>query len=74
MAIGGESTGVAVVTRNGDHVELDLTENNLLDASEELDGREVVIVGTMIKKRGLEIPERNILVAIDIRAIDWAYR
>lgn len=70
MAIGGETSGIAVVTRNGDHVEVDLSTNSLLEVMDTLEGREVVIIGKMVKKRGVEIPERNILVATDIRAID----
>lgn len=70
MAVGGETTGFAVMTSNGDYVEIDLKTNGLHLRFEEFEERTVVVSGKMTKKTGVEIPVRNVLIAEDLRLID----
>jgi hypothetical protein len=70
MAIGGETTGFAVMTANGDYVEVDLKTNGFHLHFADFEDRAVVVSGRMTKKTGIEIPVRNVLVAEDLRVID----
>lgn len=70
MSAGGESTGIALETSNGDFVELDLSKNDLQRRLEQFEDRMVVVTGTMTRKAGIEIQERIILIADDIYTIE----
>jgi hypothetical protein len=59
FAIGGETTGTALVTADGDFVELDLDTNGF--ASFFQDGFEATVEGVFVDVRGVEIPTRRVL-------------
>jgi hypothetical protein len=68
VAIGGETTGVAI-TAKGITWELDLGDNKeFLKALEELNGKKAIVEGRLEKRRGVEIPERWIVTVTDLKA------
>ena len=69
-AIGGETTGVVI--KVGDlSWELDLGENRALqELAEKLNGKTVLIKGTLMKIKGTEIGERNVVVVESLSASD----
>jgi len=61
MAIGGETTGT-VITSNDVTWELDLRKSPKLQAMvSQLNGKKVTVVGRYQRRRGLEIPQREIV-------------
>lgn len=69
MAIGGETTGTLLRTKDGT-LELDLAKNKLGDAAEKLNGKDVIVTGTLSIRKGVEIPQRLIVVVETIVAGD----
>ena len=69
-AIGGETTGTVI--KVGDlSWELDLGENRALqELAERLNGKTVLIKGTLMKIKGTEIGERNVVVVESLSASD----
>jgi hypothetical protein len=69
-AIGGETTGV--VMKVGDlSLELDLGENRALqELSERLNGKTVLIKGTLKRIKGIERGERDVVVVESLSASD----
>ena len=69
-AIGGETTGVVI--KAGDlSWELDLGENRVLqELAERLNGKTVLIKGTLMRLKGTEIGERNVVVVESLSASD----
>jgi acetyl esterase len=67
VAIGGETTGTAISV-NGKTYELDFRKSPKLRAlAEKLNGKEVVVKGTLRLKEGVEIKERRIIFVTDLR-------
>ena len=69
-AIGGETTGVVI--KAGDlSWELDLGENRVLqELAERLNGKTVLIKGTLMRIKGTERGERNVVVVESLNAFD----
>lgn len=68
MAIGGETTGIILQTKDGAW-ELDLQGNrDLLKLSEQLNGKQVVVKGTPTEKAGVEIATRRIIKVTELKA------
>jgi hypothetical protein len=69
-AIGGETTGTVI--KVGDlSWELDLGENRALqELAEKLNGKIVLIKGTLMKIKGTEIGERNVVVVESLSAFE----
>jgi hypothetical protein len=62
VAIGGETTGTIVETKDGPF-ELDISMNKeLADKIAKLDGKQVVVTGILEIRKGEEIRERKIVV------------
>lgn len=69
MAIGGETTGYTVTAR-GVTWELDFgTDEAMLAKADGLDGKKVVVVGTLESRRGVEIAQRSIVNVQSIEAV-----
>jgi len=61
VAVGGETTGTVVKTAQGT-VELDFgSDKRLRETGEKLDGKAVVVTGTLEVRRGVERKERKVL-------------
>jgi len=70
VAIGGETTGTVVKTRDGT-VELDLSKDKALKAqAEKLNGKLVVVSGKLVVKAGVEVPHRLIVIVSRLEAAD----
>lgn len=67
MAIGGETTGFALLTADGNYVELDFATDALRAAFAE--DKKVTIVGAYKTVRGVEIPTRQVFVVRSMTAI-----
>jgi hypothetical protein len=69
-AIGGETTGVVIQV--GDlSWELDLGDNRALqELAERLNGKTVLIKGTLMRIKGIERGERDVVVVESLRASD----
>jgi hypothetical protein len=69
-AIGGETTGVII--KVGDLPwDLDLGENKVLqELAERLNGKTVLVKGTLMRIKGTEISERNVVVVESLSAFD----
>ena len=69
-AIGGETTGVII--KVGDlSWNLDLGENKVLqELAERLNGKTVLVKGTLMRIKGTEISERNVVVVESLSAFD----
>lgn len=66
MAIGGETTGT-VISANGVTWELDLRKHPKLQALvDRLNGKKVTVRGTYERRRGVEIPQREIVTVTDL--------
>lgn len=62
MAIGGETTGTTLKTKEGASYELDFGKNaELTKLAESLSGKEVEVTGVMHVKAGVETGERHII-------------
>ncbi len=70
MAIGGETTGWALVLESGTQVEVDLATNNLDHDAEAFDGQKLKVTGTYKTLRGVETPSRQVLEASSVEAAD----
>jgi hypothetical protein len=67
VAIGGETTGVVLTTKNG-RFELELGKNReLRDKAEKLNGKEITLTGTLTIRKGLEIKERRIITVTGLK-------
>jgi hypothetical protein len=62
MAIGGESTGTALMLADGSTVEIDLVEAGLEDWGMTAEGLVVSVTGRYVDVEGVEIPLRRVLV------------
>jgi hypothetical protein len=61
VAIGGETTGVTVKTKKGTF-ELDFgTDKKLRNQADKLNGKAVVVTGTLEVRKGVEVKERKII-------------
>jgi hypothetical protein len=70
VAIGGETTGTVIDTDKG-RFELDLGNNKELRAkAERLDGKAVVVKGTLTIRKGVEVKERRILAVRSLEAAE----
>jgi opacity protein-like surface antigen len=70
VAIGGETTGVVIDTKDGKY-ELDFGANkDLREKANKLDGKNVAVKGQLTIRKGVEIPERKIVVVSDLKADD----
>lgn len=70
VAIGGETTG-ATITANGITWELDFGGNETLrDEAKSLNGRQVLVRGTLERKSGVEIRERWIVTVKKLKAAE----
>jgi hypothetical protein len=68
VAIGGETTGTTI-TANGITWELDFGKNaELRKAAEMLDGKKVVVEGSLERRAGVEIPQRWIVTVSSLKA------
>lgn len=68
IAIGGETTGTTV-TAEGITWELDFGKNKVLaEAAKKLDGKKVVVQGTLERRPGVEVKERRIVTVSELRA------
>lgn len=61
MAIGGETTGTALVLASGETIEIDLATNNLDRSLASILGTEVTVHGVYKTVTGVEIPTRRVL-------------
>jgi hypothetical protein len=69
IAIGGETTGVSIAAKDGGF-ELEAT-GDQLKALEKLDGKDAVVTGTLIMKKGVEIPGMRLIVKVaTVKAAD----
>ena len=67
VAIGGETTGTEIETKAGRY-ELDLRgDKELLKTAAKLDGKEVVVTGTLELRKGVEVKERRIITVVTLR-------
>ena len=68
VAIGGETTGTVLKTKDG-NFELDLGKDRELRArAEKLDGKRVVVAGTLRVRKGVEVKERRVITVTRLRA------
>ena len=68
MAIGGETTGIILVTMANGTYELDLKKNaELGKLAETLNGRKVVVEGEYQPRPGIEVKERRIILVTSIK-------
>ena len=70
VAIGGETTGTTI-SANGKSYELDFRQNPMLRAlARTLNGKDVVVRGTLQQKEGVEVRQRRIIMVAELRAAD----
>ena len=70
MAIGGETTGTTLKTKDGKEYELDFAGNaDLTKKADSLNGKEVEVTGVLHTKPGVEMGERHI---IDVKELKGA--
>lgn len=67
VAIGGETTGT-VITAQGRTWELDLASAELRAAAEKLNGKRVVVEGSLVRREGVEIRDRRIISVSSLKA------
>ncbi|MBL8798915.1 MAG: hypothetical protein JNM56_33835 [Planctomycetia bacterium] len=66
VAIGGETTGVIIQTKEGDF-ELDLGKNKeIREKADKLHGKVVQVAGTLTIRKGVEIKQRKIVVVTQL--------
>jgi hypothetical protein len=63
VAIGGETTGTTITTKNGS-LELDATGDRLKEL-EKLNGKEALVTGTLTMKPGVERPGMRLIVKVE---------
>ena len=67
VAIGGETTGLVIETKAGTF-ELDVgKDKQLREKAEKLDGKVVVVTGTLTVRRGVEVKERKIITVASLK-------
>lgn len=67
MAIGGETTGIILKTKNEGTYELELGKNaKLRETAEKLNGKPVVVQGEYKPRAGVEITERRIIIVTSL--------
>ena len=67
VAIGGETTGTTVSAKDMTF-EVDLRgDPKLQTLAEKLDGRKAIVRGSLVRKKGIEIPERWIITPTDLQ-------
>ncbi len=67
VAIGGETTGTIVETKDGTF-ELDLGKDKELRAkAEKLSGKKVTVTGTLEVRKGVEVKERKIIKVTELK-------
>ncbi len=70
VAIGGETTGVVVATKGGTY-ELELGKDKALRRqAEKLNGKAVLVAGTLEVRKGVEVKERRIITVTSLAAAD----
>lgn len=70
VAIGGETTGVVIQAKDGS-LELNLGTNKDLRAeAEKLNGKAVVVTGTLTVRRGVEVRQRLIVTVATIKSAE----
>jgi cytochrome c-type biogenesis protein CcmE len=70
VAIGGETTGTLLVTKDG-KLELSLTaKKDLPELAEKLSGKDVVVTGTLTVRKGVETGPRIIVNVATLKAAD----
>jgi len=68
VAIGGETTGTTITARKITW-ELDFGKNaDLRAAAEKLDGKKVVVAGSLERRAGVEVPQRWIVSVTSLKA------
>ena len=67
MAIGGETTGTILKTKEGTVYELELGEK-FSRPGEELNGKTVMVTGSLKIRAGVEVKERTIVVVTGLKA------
>jgi hypothetical protein len=68
VAIGAETTGIVIQTKKGTF-ELDLGKNNKLrKEAKKLNGKVVVVTGTLEIRKGVEVKERKIIRVATLKA------
>ncbi len=69
VAIGGETTGTTITAKRVTF-ELELgKKEQLRELVKNLNGKTVVVVGTLERRRGIEIPERWIVTVSDLKPV-----
>jgi hypothetical protein len=69
VAVGGETTGIVLTTKDG-ALELDIKDKELLKKADSLNGKVVIITGTLAIKPGVEVKIRHIVTVDSIKAED----
>jgi hypothetical protein len=70
VAIGGETTGYLIDTKDGKY-ELDFSKNKeLRDKADKLDGKAVAVKGQLTIRKGVEVGERKIVVVSELKTDD----
>jgi hypothetical protein len=70
VAIGAETTGIIIETRDGNY-ELDFgSDQQLRKKAEKLNGKTIVVAGTLNARKGIEIRERRIVTVTSLEADD----
>jgi len=67
MAIGGETTGTTLKTKEGAVYELELGEK-FSKLGDELSGKNVMVTGSLQTRAGVEVKERTIIVVTGLKA------
>ena len=71
MAIGGETTGYTITAR-GVTWELEFTDEAMRSKADGLDGKKVLVVGTLEARAGVEIRTRTIVQVTSIETVGAA--
>jgi hypothetical protein len=70
VATGGETTGIVIDTKDGKY-ELELGKGKKLrQKAKELNGKSVVVAGTLVVRKGVEVRERKIITVTSLKASD----
>jgi hypothetical protein len=70
VAIGGETTGTIIETKDGTY-ELELGKDKELRAkAKRLDGKPVVVTGILGVRKGIEVKERKIITVTSLKGAD----
>jgi hypothetical protein len=70
VAIGGETTGTVIATKDG-KFELDFGKDKEMRAkAKQLNGKTVVVTGTLTVRKGVEVKERKIVIVTTLKPAD----